>query len=99
MPVLEAIHSQLPPWASAHLEAAVSNSSSHMDHWRTYCVALVSLVLGYAIYKFFLRARFFSPLRHMPGPPYGHWLFGQMLTIVREEAAVPQMRWHREVSW
>jgi len=32
----------------------------------------------------------------MPGPKYGHWLFGQVIPIITEEVAFPEMRWHKE---
>lgn len=98
MPVLDKIHAQLPPWASAHLEAALTTSTTHLGKYGLYYVGAWVAVVLYHVYRWTLQSRFFSPLRKMPGPKYGHWFMGQAVPLVEEEAAMLQMKWHREVS-
>ncbi|CAK5271810.1 unnamed protein product [Mycena citricolor] len=45
------------------------------------------------LYRVLLYPRFFSPLRHVPGPPLGNPLLGHYLTIVKEETCIPQKQW------
>ncbi|KAJ7503403.1 cytochrome P450 [Mycena galericulata] len=45
------------------------------------------------LYRIVLYPRFFSPLRHVPGPPLGNPFFGQFLTIVRNQTCIPQRDW------
>ncbi|KDR83719.1 hypothetical protein GALMADRAFT_236061 [Galerina marginata CBS 339.88] len=58
---------------------------------------LVYGLLAYLIYlilhRLFLRPYFLSPLRHVPGPPLGHVLWGQSPTIIRSETGIPQREW------
>lgn len=47
-------------------------------------------------YKLFLYPVLFSPLRSVPGPPFGHPLWGQFATIIQGEAGIPQRGWVKE---
>lgn len=58
------------------------------------------LILGVAALLYILKKlgpvvlkRFTSPLRHLPGPPSDHWLFGNFKVIADSENSVPQERW------
>ncbi|EEB87229.1 hypothetical protein MPER_15508, partial [Moniliophthora perniciosa FA553] len=51
-------------------------------------------IISYALaYKLWLYPFFFSPLRTLPGPPLGHPIFGQSLTIINNEVGLPQREW------
>ncbi|KAJ6570721.1 cytochrome P450 [Mycena sp. CBHHK59/15] len=45
------------------------------------------------VYRLVLFPRFFSPLRHVPGPPLGNPFFGQYLTVIQNETCIPQRDW------
>ncbi|KIJ32712.1 hypothetical protein M422DRAFT_35753 [Sphaerobolus stellatus SS14] len=56
------------------------------------------VVLGVAgvyavIHQLWLRPILFSPLRKVPGPPFGHFLYGQFVNIMKAEAGVVQLEW------
>lgn len=38
------------------------------------------------LHQLFFRPLFFSPLRKIPGPPFGHILYGQFRNILQAEA-------------
>ncbi len=48
------------------------------------------------VYQLYLYPRFFSPLRHVPGPPLGSLLVGQFGEIIRGEAGIPQRAWVKQ---
>ncbi|KIY66380.1 cytochrome P450 [Cylindrobasidium torrendii FP15055 ss-10] len=57
-------------------------------------IALLSLsVVAALIYKLFLYPYFISPLRHLPGPPLGHPILGQLPTLHGENAGFIQKAW------
>lgn len=47
-------------------------------------------------YNIFLYPYLLSPLRHIPGPPVGNPLTGQMLKVVKGEAGIPQREWAKQ---
>ncbi|KAI2467817.1 cytochrome P450 [Annulohypoxylon bovei var. microspora] len=48
-------------------------------------------------YRIFLYHRYFSPLRHIPGPTDNHFLFGQALNFLRAETPTTlYIKWTRE---
>lgn len=49
----------------------------------------------YVIFKLILWQYFLSPLRKIPGPK-GNIVLGQMRAIIKEDSAVPHMRWLKE---
>ena len=60
-----------------------------------------SLVLtGYfayrILYQVYVYPIYVSPLRHLPGPPRGHWLWGQSANILRAEVGVLQREWFKK---
>src|SRR6188768_4488010 len=57
---------------------------------------IVLPILGYLLYRLVLYPRFFSPLRHIPGPPLGHPITGQFGAILRGEAGIPQREWVKQ---
>ncbi|KAF5367336.1 hypothetical protein D9615_010281 [Tricholomella constricta] len=54
--------------------------------------SLVFLVL----YQLILYPHFLSPLRHIPGPPLGHPVYGQFPTIIKGEAGIIQREWAKK---
>jgi hypothetical protein len=59
----------------------------------TLVYAIVGVYLARFVYTTFLYARFFSPLRKMPGPSYGHWLLGRLPEVVTGEAGSAVTAW------
>ncbi|KAF8528746.1 cytochrome P450 [Gautieria morchelliformis] len=60
----------------------------------TYIYLTLGLLSVYALlHQLFLRPLFFSPLRHVPGPRFGHPLYGQFKNIVTAEAGTLQREW------
>lgn len=53
-------------------------------------ISFISAFLAYAAYKIWIYPFYLSPLRNVPGPPRGHWLYGQMPAIIKSEAGVIQ---------
>ncbi|KAI1091137.1 cytochrome P450 [Rostrohypoxylon terebratum] len=63
----------------------------------------ISLALFFAqyfvvkFYRIFLYHRYFSPLRHLPGPTDNHFLFGQALNFLKAESPTAlYVKWMRE---
>lgn len=54
------------------------------------------IVLSFIAYYVFLYPRYVSPLRVLPGPPWGHILFGQFPAIIRAEAGILQREWVKQ---
>ncbi|KAH9907243.1 cytochrome P450 [Xylariomycetidae sp. FL2044] len=63
---------------------AASYSSRFMDRtfWSLYGLHYLALM----IYRVFLYPRYFSPLRHLPGPKNNHIFFGQSIHLFRAES-------------
>lgn len=53
---------------------------------------LVELFL-YTIYELFLYPKFFSPLRHVPTAPGGHWLLGHGKQVLASKPGAPLREW------
>ncbi|KZV84536.1 cytochrome P450 [Exidia glandulosa HHB12029] len=56
-------------------------------------VAVTFLVATHLVYKLVLYPRYFSPLRHIPGPPLGDPFLGQGPAILATEAGILQRQW------
>ncbi|KAI1106347.1 cytochrome P450 [Jackrogersella minutella] len=53
--------------------------------------------LAVKYYRIFLYHKYFSPLRHLPGPTDNHFLFGQALNFLRAETPTTlYVKWMRE---
>lgn len=63
----------------------VSILNSALSVWLTYRLT----------YRLYIYPLLLSPLRKAPGPPYGHWLFGQTPTLIRQgsDPAFIQREW------
>jgi hypothetical protein len=48
------------------------------------------------VYRLFLWRYIFSPLRSVPGPPLGHPILGQSLTIAVSESCIPNREWVKQ---
>ncbi|KAF9025449.1 cytochrome P450 [Hymenopellis radicata] len=51
--------------------------------------------LVYSLFKIVLYPRYFSPLQHIPGPPLGHPLFGQLNTLHGPNVGSIQQAWFK----
>lgn len=58
-------------------------------------VPLVVFALYYP-YWIYLRPRYFSPFRHLPGPPVseGHWFWGEAIQLINKEYGTYQTEWN-----
>ncbi|CAD6885969.1 unnamed protein product [Tilletia controversa] len=81
---------------ATHARALLSDPSS----LRAYAVpaaqlagTLAALFIGWFMYQVLFRARYFSRLRHLPGPEYGHWLLGQTRQVVQREPGMAFLEW------
>ncbi|TFK73628.1 cytochrome P450 [Pluteus cervinus] len=54
------------------------------------------IALVFITYYAFLYPHYVSPLRALPGPPWGHILFGQFPAIIRAEAGILQREWIKQ---
>ena len=98
--------SQLHAWFDHARTSTVGQHAHHaasaiLAHLRVFWPLYVGLWLFFLsrfIYKNFLYARYFSPLRKLPGPANSHWFMGDMGAIINEEPGVkgPVHRWHKE---
>ncbi|KAK0570239.1 hypothetical protein OC861_000190 [Tilletia horrida] len=55
--------------------------------------SLFALGFTYFLYQAFFRSRYFSSLRHLPGPPYGHWIWGQTRQIIQRDPGIAFAEW------
>lgn len=80
--------------SSVYLPASSGFVSSLLSNYTLNTVSgLVLAVFLYLVYLTQLKPRFFSKLRHVPGPTIGHWLWGRFGEILTAEAGVLQMEW------
>ncbi|ESK89408.1 cytochrome p450 [Moniliophthora roreri MCA 2997] len=77
------------------LNALHDSIGVHLPDIKVSHVVFIGLAtISYALaYKLWLYPFFFSPLRTLPGPPLGHPIFGQSLTIINNEVGLPQREW------
>ena len=66
-------------------------SVSLLDIW----LVLVGSAIFYVLYRY-MYATYLSPLTLVPGPKADSWLLGHLPTIMKEEAAIPQVTWSGE---
>ncbi|GLB37392.1 putative cytochrome p450 [Lyophyllum shimeji] len=68
------------------------------DHHNLSLALLVLSGTGaYLIFhRLILYPYFLSPVRHLPGPPLGHPIYGQFPAIINGEAGIPQREWVKE---
>jgi hypothetical protein len=50
-------------------------------------------LLAWGVWRLFIYPHYVSPLRHLPQPSGGHWLFGQGLKIIKEPTGAPANEW------
>lgn len=50
-----------------------------------FAISFVLHYLSLKFYRFFLYHRFFSPVRHLPGPKDNHWFLGQALSQINAD--------------
>ncbi|KIJ48186.1 hypothetical protein M422DRAFT_247958 [Sphaerobolus stellatus SS14] len=72
--------------------------SSIFEHFTTRDLyAALGVAAAYAVlHQLFLRPMWFSPLRKVPGPPFGNLFYGQFLNILKREPDVYQMEWAKK---
>ncbi|KAL9935485.1 hypothetical protein V8E36_005833 [Tilletia maclaganii] len=85
---------------TASAQSLLADPSTREAFLRTYVIPAAQLIgtalalgLGWLVYQVFLRARYFSPLRKLPGPEYGHWLFGQTKAVLQREPGIAFSEW------
>lgn len=67
---------------------------SHLfNQLRPLFTTLFTLLATYIFYRLFLYTQFFSPLRHIPGPPKEHILYGNLPSIVKEPPGLLHTQW------
>ncbi|KAE8215486.1 hypothetical protein CF327_g1238 [Tilletia walkeri] len=78
----------------------LSDPSSRAAFVRTYALptakvagTVFALVFTWLVYITVFRTRFFSRLRHLPGPEHGHWLLGQTRQVVQREPGMAFLEW------
>ncbi|KIY66379.1 cytochrome P450 [Cylindrobasidium torrendii FP15055 ss-10] len=59
-------------------------------------LALALAPLAVLVYKFIIYPNFLSPLRHLPGPPLGHPILGQLPTLHGPDAGFIQKSWFKK---
>ncbi|EKM75454.1 hypothetical protein AGABI1DRAFT_132240 [Agaricus bisporus var. burnettii JB137-S8] len=59
-------------------------------------LAVVVYTFYLAVHRLIIWPYLLSPLRHLPGPPTGHLLFGQSRLILKSEPGIPQREWVKE---
>ncbi|KAH7099367.1 cytochrome P450 [Auriculariales sp. MPI-PUGE-AT-0066] len=79
----------------------VHSAPSFTDHLPTiYASHVVTALAAYIslrlFYKLYLYPRFISPLRHLPGPPLGGVIAGQVHAMLEDHCGIPQREWVKE---
>ncbi|CAK4033979.1 related to isotrichodermin C-15 hydroxylase (cytochrome P-450 monooxygenase CYP65A1) [Lecanosticta acicola] len=64
----------------------------------TVSILFASQLLLLQFYRIVLYQRFFSPLRHIPQAPGGHFFTGQTQKIIKEPSGYPMREWAENVS-
>ncbi|KAH8657841.1 cytochrome P450 [Xylariales sp. PMI_506] len=63
----------------------------------TWLTLFAAQYLALKCYRVFLYPKYFSPLRHIPGPRDGHWLLGQAINIASADSPhACYVKWMRE---
>ncbi|KAJ4473121.1 cytochrome P450 [Lentinula aciculospora] len=62
----------------------------------TQLIGAVTVALVIHSVFLFIKSRFFSPLRNLPGPQGSSWIFGSLKDISKNEEAVTQEQWVQE---
>ncbi|KAF8978971.1 cytochrome P450 [Cyathus striatus] len=83
---------------SPALSKLVESSLSLVSVWSSLCsrytaAGSLGLLVYYTLHRLFLWPYCFSPLRHVPGPPLGHVIYGQSAVLVNSETGIPQREW------
>jgi hypothetical protein len=68
-------------------------SASRSTNFRPLFTTAAALLSTYIFYRLFLYSQFFSPLRHIPGPPKESIVYGNMPSIVREPPGFLHTQW------
>jgi hypothetical protein len=79
-----------------HLVVVVAGAP-HYVFLQVECLSCMAVSLTYLVaHRLFLWRYVFSPLRSVPGPPLGHPIFGQLLTIALSESCIPKREWVKQ---
>lgn len=60
--------------------------------WHVVC-ATSGFIIYRILYQLYIYPTFLSPLRKAPGPPRGHWLFGQSPNVIQAEPGILHREW------
>ncbi|RYP81783.1 hypothetical protein DL769_001823 [Monosporascus sp. CRB-8-3] len=67
------------------------------DFMKAFFILFVIQYLGLKCYRIFLYPKYFSPIRHLPGPQDNHIFFGQAINLVKAETPTAlYIKWMRE---
>ncbi|KHO01320.1 cytochrome P450 78A3 [Metarhizium album ARSEF 1941] len=77
--------------ASCMLQIKAPHSS--LGFWTTASGIFLAYFFLAQIWRIIVYPRFFSPLRHLPHPRDGHWLWDQTMRILKEPTGVPMRNW------
>jgi cytochrome P450 len=64
-----------------------------LGFWTTTCALFLACFFVIQTWRIVVYPRFFSPLRHLPHPPNGHWLWDQTARILNEPSGIPMRDW------
>ncbi|RHZ54763.1 hypothetical protein Glove_423g70 [Diversispora epigaea] len=59
-------------------------------------ILLTVLLVGYYTYKWIIYPLYLSPMCKIPGPPPDHFLLGNFVKLIKEEAGTPQIKWTKD---
>ncbi|KAK2606476.1 hypothetical protein QQS21_003169 [Conoideocrella luteorostrata] len=68
-----------------------------LGFWTTTSLLFFTCFFLVQTWRIFIYPRFFSPLRHIPTPPGGHWLWDQTRQILKEPSGIPMRNWVHSV--
>lgn len=71
---------------------------SRQGYVATFFLAWTFELLGLLVWRVILWPKFFSPLRHLPGPTGNSWWNGQYARISAEPTGVPMIDWYKRLT-
>lgn len=75
----------------------LSDAPEQLTGFQAFIISFVVQYLSLKFYRIFLYHKYFSPLRHLPGPKNSHWFLGQVLNQVNAKTPMEMwVKWSRE---
>ncbi|KAL1857423.1 hypothetical protein Daus18300_010396 [Diaporthe australafricana] len=73
------------------------NGPEQLTGRQTFAIIFILQYLSLKYYHVFFYHKYFSPLRHLPGPKDNHWILGQVLNQVKADLPMAMwVKWSRE---